>query len=157
MISPNFFTVKAEPDGVKLWQCPQCGRRFEREGQSHSCRVYALGLHFIGKPAGKLLYTHLRRAVQRRIGFFKIESLECCIHFVSTFTFAAVKIFRDKIQVEFTLTRKLNSKRIDKCLKLSANRYLYVINVKAKEEIDHELIAWIQEAHDKKREQVKTH
>jgi hypothetical protein len=32
---------------------------------------------------------------------------------------------------------------------MSAHRYLYVIDVMTEDEIDEELMAWIQEAHDK--------
>jgi Domain of unknown function (DUF5655) len=147
--------VKTKAEIVKLWECPKCGRQFERQGQSHSCKPFDLELHFKGKPEGKLLYEKLKRAVRKEVGSFKVESLECCIHFVSTFTFAAVKIFKDKILVDFALSRKLKSKRFDRFLQLSANRYLYYFDISHADEIDDELLEWIQEAHDKKGEPVK--
>jgi uncharacterized C2H2 Zn-finger protein len=140
---------------TKLWKCPKCGRQFERQEQSYSCKSFPAELHFKGKPQGRLLYEKLKRAVRSQIGSFKIESLECCIHFVSTFTFAAVKIFKDKIQIDFALNRILKNKRIDRFLQLSANRYLYYFDINEADEIDNELIEWIQEAHDKKREEAK--
>jgi hypothetical protein len=140
---------------IKLWSCPKCGRQFAKTNQSHSCRPFELTLHFEEKPGGKLLYEKLRRAVTKKVGYFKIESLECCIHFVSTFTFAAVKIFKDKIRVDFSLSRKIKSKRIAEFVQMSAHRYLYVIDIMKEDEIDDELLEWILEAHDKKREQVK--
>ncbi len=140
---------------VKLWICPKCGRQFERSGQSHSCKSFPIGLHFKGKPGGKLLYEKFKRAVRSQLGSFKIESLECCIHFVSTFTFAAVKIFKDKIQVDFALSQKLKSKRFDRFLQISANRYLYYFDISHADEIENELLEWIKEAHDKKREAEK--
>jgi hypothetical protein len=146
--------MKAKAE-IKLWACPKCGRQFERQGQSHSCKAYPLELHFKGKPEGKLLYEKFKRAVRSQLGSFKIESLECCIHFVSTFTFAAVKIFKDKIQVDFALSRKLKSKRFDRFLQMSANRYLYYFDISDADEIDDELLEWIQEARDKKSEEAK--
>ena len=140
---------------IKLWTCPKCGRQFERKGQSHSCRAFLLAVHFKGKPAGKLLYEKLKQAVTKRIGSFKVESLECCIHFVSTSTFAAIKIYTDKIRVDFTLSRKIRNKRIKGWEQMSAHRYLYVIDVMSEDEMDEELLDWIQEAHAKKRERVK--
>jgi Domain of unknown function (DUF5655) len=148
------FIVKPKAD-KKLWKCPKCGRQFERQGQSHSCKPYDLELHFKDKPKGKLLYETLKRAIKKRAGTLKIESLECCIHFVSTYTFAAVKIFKDKIQVDFALSRKLKSKRFDRFLQLSANRYLYYFNINTEDEIDEQLLEWIQEANDKKRDPAK--
>lgn len=91
-------------------------------------------------------------ALKRQLGDFKIESLECCIHFVSTFTFAAVKIFKNKIRVDFSLDQRLKNKRIKKSIQMSANRYLNYIDIINEDEINDEIIKWIQEAHDKKLE-----
>jgi hypothetical protein len=139
---------------IKLWSCPQCGRQFERKSQPHSCRPYLLAGHFKGKAAGRLLYEKLKKAVKNEMGSFKIESLACCIHFVSTFTFAAVKIFKDMIRVDFSLSRKIKSKRIGQFLQMSAHRYLYVVDIFNEDDIDEELLKWIREAYDKKREKV---
>jgi Domain of unknown function (DUF5655) len=138
----------------KLWRCPNCGREFERQNQSHSCKLYLLAQHFEGKPMGKALYQKLKQAMKNEMGNFKVESLECCIHFVSTFTFAAVKIFNNKIQVEFSLTHEIESKRIKRIVKMSAHRYLYHVDVFSVDEIDRELLQWIHEAHDLKNEKL---
>lgn len=134
-----------------LWTCPRCKRQFERRGQPHSCRVYPLQLHFNEKPAGRLLYNTFKKAVKEQVGFFKTESLECCIHFVSSFTFAAVRIMKDKIRVSFTLGRKINSNRIYDRVQTSANCYLYGVDISSDTEIDNTLMKWIQEAFERKQ------
>lgn len=136
----------------KLWTCPKCGRRFERQGQSHSCKPYAIEQHFEGRSDEKKLYDHLKRAIKKHVGAFKVESLECCIHLVSTFTFAAVKIMKGRIRVDFALSRKIRDKRIVQEVKMSANRWLYLIDINKEDEIDEELLEWIKEAYDKKSE-----
>lgn len=88
--------------------------------------------------------------MKRELGNFKVESLECCIHFVSTFTFAAAKIFKDKIRVDFSLSRKIKNKRITHFIPMSAHRFLYCVDVQTEEDIDQELMDWIKEARDKK-------
>ncbi|MBL0340711.1 MAG: hypothetical protein IPP71_07215 [Bacteroidetes bacterium] len=133
-----------------LWKCPKCGRQFMRKNQSHSCRMYPLEQHFLSKEGGKILYQKLCEKIKDKVGPFKIESLECCIQFVSTFTFTAVKIFKDKIQLDFSLNHPIKNKRIKKLVKLSAHRLLYFVEIKSEEEIDTELITWIKEAMDKK-------
>jgi len=80
---------------------------------------------------------------------FKIESLACCIHFVSTFTFAAVKVFKDKISIDFSLNHKVINKRIKQITPMSKNRFLHCIDVFTETEINAELVGWIREAHDK--------
>lgn len=136
----------------KLWKCPKCGRQFEREGQSHSCKPYALELHFEGKPDEKKLYEQLKLAIKKQVGSFKVESLECCIHLVRTFTFGAVKIMKGKIRIDFALSRKIKSNRIASEIKMSAYRWLYVVDVYQEDEIDEELLEWIKEAYEKKSE-----
>jgi hypothetical protein len=140
--------MKAQAN-IKLWTCPECGRQFAKQNQPHSCREFALERHFEGKPTGKRLYEAFRRALKKTMGPFKIESLECCIHFVSHFTFVAVKIMKGKIRIDFSLGRKLGNGRINKAFKMSANRYLYAVDVDDEEEIDDQLLKWIREAHDK--------
>lgn len=88
--------------------------------------------------------------MKQAVGPSKVESLECCIHFVSTFTFAAVKIYKDKIRVDFSLSRNIKNNRLTHRTPMSANRYLYRVNVMTQEDIDAELMEWIKEAHDKK-------
>ena len=135
---------------LNLWTCPECGRKFERKGQAHSCKTFALALHFKDKLTGKLLFEKFKQAVLSQVGPFKVESLECCIHFVTTFTFTAVRIQRNKIKVDFSLNKKVKNKRIKQSTQMSANRYLYAIDILKAEDIDAELMEWITEAYYKK-------
>jgi len=143
------YTVKFKSEKIKLWKCPECGRQFQRKGQSHSCKYYPLEQHFAGKEKGEALFTLLKKVLKKNVGPFKIESLSCCIHFVSITTFLAVKIFRNKIRIDFTLDHKINSRRPYQFLQISANRYLYYIEVTKEEQLDDELMEWIQMAYDK--------
>jgi len=148
--------VKATDDKVLLWTCPECGRQFQRRGQSHSCKAFPLEQHFAGKPAGRLLYEQFKKAVKKQVGAFKIESLECCIHFVATVTFVAVKIFKSKIQVDFSLADRIKDKRLKMPVQMSAHRYLYYVDIIMEDEIDAELMGWIQMAFDLKKYKEST-
>jgi hypothetical protein len=136
---------------MELWTCPKCGRQFERRGQTHSCKFFPLDEHFKGKDHGRILYEKFKNVVKNTLGDFKIESVECCIHFVNIFTFVAVKIFKNKIVVDFSLERNLVAERAKKNAQISAHRYLYYITIKNENEIDDELIEWIREAYYKKQ------
>jgi Domain of unknown function (DUF5655) len=130
----------------KSWKCPQCGRSFERHNQRHSCKLYPLERHFEEKAGDKMLYDKLIQAIRKEIGSFNIQSLECCIHLESSFTFAAVKIAASKIELHFGLRHKVSNKRFKKVIQLSANRYLYYVDICKADEIDAELLGWIKEA-----------
>jgi len=138
---------------ISLWQCPKCGREFERFNQAHSCKVYPLELHFKGKDTSKNLYKKLCEKIKKEIGDFKVESLECCIHLISRSAFAAVKIRKQKLQIDFSLNHELKHKRFVKTFKLSEHRFQYLLEITKEEEIDHELLNWIREA--RKLKEVK--
>lgn len=136
------------PRVARPWVCPTCRRQFERRNQGHSCRRYALAEHFKRRPVAHALYDALRAATTREVGRFRVESLPCCIHFVSTFTFAAVRVLTDRIRVDFTAPRPRKSRRVHRCIKMSAHRYLCLVDVTTPAEIDDQLLAWIRAAHD---------
>jgi len=150
----NTKLMKPSKPHIELWKCPECGRKFKRHGQTHSCRPFPLEQHFVNKPRGRLLFSKFKQAAKKQVGYFKLESLECCIHFVSIFTFAAVKILKDKIRVEFSLGRELKKRHITKSLQMSAHRYLYYVDILNEEGINDELLEWIKEASTEKK--VKT-
>jgi hypothetical protein len=144
-------TIARKSVKKNLWACPKCGRQFARQRQAHSCKPFLLEQHFEGKPVGELLYKKFKQAVRKKIGPFRVESLECCIHFVNATIFAAVKLFKDKIQLDFVLNHQIKnmSKRIHKYVPISANRHVYYIDIRKKKDIDNEVLDWIQEAHDR--------
>jgi hypothetical protein len=96
------------------------------------------------------LFEKFKLEVERRLGPIKIESLKCCIHLIGHFAFAAVTIFKDKIRIDFTLTRKINHQQFVKDFQMSAHRFVYYIDIKQEEDIDQQLMDWVQEAYEKK-------
>lgn len=151
------YTAKTKVDKKRLWTCPKCKRKFERRGQVHSCKPFPLAQHFADKEEGKHLYQLLRRAIKSAVGPYKVESLQCCIHFVSRSAFAAVKIFKNKIRVDFTLSRIIKEKRIRHSTPMSAHRYLYCVDVMTADDIDAQLIEWIKEARDIRSQNIENH
>ena len=131
---------------IELWTCPKCRRQFAKRNQSHSCKVFPLQKHFEGKEKGQALYDKLTRAIKKNIGLFKVDPVECCIHLVKIYTFAAIKVLKDKIRIDFTLPGKVKNKRLIPSVQMSANRYLYYVDISAEEEIDDELMGWLKVA-----------
>lgn len=131
-----------------LWACPKCGRTFAKKNQVHSCTVYPLKKHFVGKEEVAVpLFRELKTRIKKDIGSIKIISLPCCIHFFGKYDFAAVYALKDKVRIHFALDYKLKSSRIDKSSKYSAKRYMHSIDIESKDEIDKELIGWLKEAY----------
>ena len=131
----------------KLWKCLNCKREFKNKNQTHSCVKFPLAKHFQNKEFAKELFLHLKTEIEKSVGKLKIESLPCCIHLVSNYTFGAVWLLKDNIRMDFRTDFYIKSKRIWKMVKMSTNRYLYYLEIRNKEEIDEELMGWIKIAY----------
>lgn len=130
------------------WQCPQCNREFAKINQSHSCKVYPLENHFKGKPYAKELFEELISKIESEIGPVKIESLSCCIHLVSSYTFTGVWAKKDKLTLDFRVPGKIESDRFTKIGQLSVNRRLYYLDLFEKKDIDQELLTWLKQSYE---------
>ena len=130
-----------------MWQCPECKREFKKKKQSHSCIVYPIEQHFKGKDYSKNLFEKLVRKIEEEVGEIKIESLSCCIHLVSSYTFCGIWLLKNKLRLDFRVDYPIDSKRIIKQEKLSANRYLYYIELEEEKNIDKELLKWIKDSY----------
>jgi hypothetical protein len=138
----------------KKWTCNKCGRSFEKKDQPHSCVYYPVEKHLKNKDYAKKLYNELKKTIKNKIGNFKIESLPCCIHLVTTktnYTFMCVYALKDGIKIHFTLPAEVRSSRLPHLTKMSAGRYLYELGIKTKDEINSELIAWLKKGYNMKK------
>lgn len=130
-----------------MWQCPKCKREFIKNNQSHSCVLFPIENHFKNKDSSKLLFMKLIDTINKRIGEVKIESLPCCIHLVSSYTFSGVWILKDRVRMDFRTNYKIKSKKVLKEISLSKNRNLYYIEIKDESDIDDELLKWIKDSY----------
>lgn len=130
-----------------MWKCNKCHRLFTKVNQSHSCVIFPLDEHFKNKENQRNLFNTYIDFVRLNVGDFKIEVVPCCIHLVSTFTFSAVWIMKDKIKIDFMLLEKLSNKRIIKIEQPSANKYVHYLEIENENELDEELINWLKQAY----------
>ena len=129
-----------------MWKCNKCKREFAKINQSHSCVSFPLENHFKNKSLARELFDFLIKKIKKSVGKIKIESLPCCIHLVSSYTFGAVWAFKDRIRIDFRLTHTLNTKNYWRVNQISKNRYLYYFDIYNQKEITNELIGWIKES-----------
>ncbi len=136
----------------KRWKCPKCKRGFAKENQSHSCRIYPLENHFKNKEHAKELFNVLIEMMRKDVGKFIIDSPECCIHLVRNTTFAAVYALKDRIRLHFVLDYKKKINGAKEPFKMSANRYLYSLDILDKKDINKEILNIIKEAYNRDKE-----
>ena len=139
------------------WRCPKCKREFQNKNQMHSCTSFALEKHFEGREKAFELFNDLKEKIIKNIGPIKIESLPCCIHFVSSYTFAACWATKNNIKIDFSLDKEIKIKRNHKVNHMSQNRYLYYMDINSEKEIDTELIGWLKNSYHLKNMEVKEH
>ena len=130
-----------------MWQCPKCKREFSKQNQSHSCVVYPIEKHFQNKDYSKKLFKELVNQIEKNIGGVKIESLPCCIHLVSGYTFSGVWLLEDRVRLDFRVPYNIESKRIINKEELSINRKLYYLEIVEEKDIDDELLGWIRDSY----------
>ena len=130
-----------------MWQCPKCKREFSKKNQSHSCVVYPIEKHFQNKDYSKKLFKELVNQIEKNIGGVKIESLPCCIHLVSRYTFSGVWLLKDRVRLDFRVPYNIESKRIINKEELSINRKLYYLEIVEEKDIDDELLGWIRDSY----------
>lgn len=129
---------------INMWKCPKCKREFKKTNQMHSCATYPLEKHFENKELiAKPLFDELVKAIEKNIGPVKIESLPCCIHFLGKYTFGAAWAMKDRLRIDFKIDRKIDDSRIFSESKVSANGYIYHLDIFDKSDIDSELIEWL--------------
>ncbi len=130
-----------------MWQCPKCKREFKKKNQTHSCVAYPIEYHFMNKDYSKDLFEKLVKRIENEVGEIKIESLPCCIHLVSSYTFSGIWLLKDKLRLDFRVDYPIESNRVLKQEKLSTNRFLYYVEIAEEKDIDKELIKWLKDSY----------
>ena len=103
--------------------------------------------HFKGKdPVVQAIYDRLLKAC-KKFGPVAIEPKLTSIHLVSRYAFAGVYTRSDYLRLELHLSKPLESKRVVKVEKASANRFHHTIKLSSVKEVDAELIGWLQDAY----------
>jgi hypothetical protein len=130
-----------------MWTCPKCERIFKSTNQPHSCKKIPLEKHFEGKKKAKELFEYLVKIVNNKIGKLKIISIPCCVHLFGNYDFLAALPKKDRLEIRFALDRILKSPRLKVSVPLSQKYHKNCIDIHNKEEINQELIGWINESY----------
>ena len=130
-----------------MWKCTKCGRIFEKAKQMHSCKKVPLDKHFENKEEAKGIFDSLVKTINLKVGKSQIISLPCCIHLFGHNDYLAVLPKKDGLEIRFSLNRKLDSSRLKQAVPVSTKMYKNCIDIFKSEEIDAELIGWIEEAY----------
>ncbi len=123
-----------------MWTCSVCGRIFEKAKQPHSCRKTPLELHFQNKEKARELFDYLVKQVNKKVGKCKIVSLPCCVHLFGKYDFLAALPKKDKLEIRFTLDKRIDSPRLKQCVPMSLKVFKNCFDISIKGELDSEFL-----------------
>jgi hypothetical protein len=102
-----------------LWRCPSCGREFVTRNMNHSCEKHSLDEPFREKPAEILRLFDAVRQIVEAIGPVTLVPYRDRVAFMVRVRFGGVRPGRSWLDVDFWLTRRIESPRFKKIETLS--------------------------------------
>jgi hypothetical protein len=123
--------------------CPQCGRRFARPKQAHSCQVRKIDDHFRGKgPELRNVFDALCTAL-KRTGPLRVDAVESTINLVSTHHFGGVAVRRHHLRLGFLADRTIRDARIVRAERVGPHRISHHVALRSIDELDAQLLGWL--------------
>lgn len=129
-----------------MWTCPSCGRSFKQINQMHSCEVFDLERHLVGKSSAIVGLYHLLAGAMRGMESVETVPMKSTILFRVNTVFASVAVRRQWLDVYFTLASRQASERIRFVERASATRFVHRIRISSPDDIDEQLTGWLAEA-----------
>jgi hypothetical protein len=133
---------------VTIWTCPECGRAFGAVGQGHDCRP---GLTIDEYAADALpffrpIYDRVEARLVTLDGDLIIDPIDKMVLFKHGGTFATLASMTRWVAVGFSLRRRLTSGRLGRKVQEYGAKYHHVVNLTDPDEVDDELLGWLEEA-----------
>ncbi len=130
------------------WDCPDCGRRFRRPGQSHECSpAMALEEYFATGPERERPIFDAVMAHLDTVGPVHVEPVSVGIFLKKAQSFAQLRPMTRWVALSFGLPHEVRSPKIARKVIPYGNRYHHVVNLRGPEDVDDDVRAWLTEAY----------
>ena len=130
------------------WTCPECGRRFGRANQSHTCDpASSVESYLSGQPEERHATYRAALAVIRELGDVDIDPVSVGIMVKRARTFCELRPRRGAVELSFKMSRELGSPRVRKTLASSTHRRVHFVDLRTPEDVDDEVRRWLAEAY----------
>lgn len=130
-----------------LWSCPRCGRPFANRNQPHSCSAASVEAHLAGKGEHAAALYHAFAAAVEACGPVTLAPAKTRVGFQVRMIFAAVQVHPDRLDAHVVLARRLEHPRFHRIESLSPRNHVHHFRLRAAEEVDTEVAAWLREAY----------
>jgi hypothetical protein len=129
-----------------MWMCPECGRKFTRNLQSHSCLAYDPEDLFAGKnPEVRELYNLLIDRV-KYFGEIDVHAAKWNITVRRLSTFLTIIIEKTHLTLVFISKDLIDEFPVYHNNPTGSNRYSNAVKIESPDEVDDQLIGWLRQA-----------
>jgi hypothetical protein len=129
-----------------MWRCPTCGQTFVTRNMPHSCDVVALGDHFADSHLRPVFDAYVQAAEEN--GPVTVNATKSRVTLQARMRFAGIDTpRRDHLRAYIVLRRRLESPRFAKVEFIPPSYYVHRFKLRAPEEVDEEVRAWLAEAY----------
>jgi Domain of unknown function (DUF5655) len=147
---PELRTLIGEkrPSGdASLWRCPNCGRRFAKARQWHSCEVKGLEEHFRGRdPEIRELFDELVRRL-RKLGPIGIDPVKTSINLTARHHFGAVTVRGNFLRLGFLSEIRIADARIVHIERLGPGKFGHSVVLESVADLDEVVMDWLAAAY----------
>lgn len=138
----------AEATPPALWVCARCGARLVTRNLWHSCGRFTLEELFATAAPSVLELARTYVATLQSLGDVQVIAQKTRLVCVARVRFAGLTPRKDGFYATFSLHRWLDSPRIVKTADYGPRWRGHYVLVRTATDLDDELRAWLQEAHD---------
>jgi Domain of unknown function (DUF5655) len=131
-----------------MWACPDCGRSFANQNQSHACAPLGdLDAHFAAcSPEVRATFDRIL-GVARGLGPVRVLAEKTRIALQARMSFAAFQPRRQWLGGHLVLARRVDSPRFRRIEEYSPRNVVHVFRLASPGEVDEEFAAWVAEAY----------
>ena len=130
------------------WACPECGRKFVKEGQTHQHGSWTVEEHLEDRPASSLRLYERFVELLRELGPFEYAPTRRQIGFQVHRIFAGVRVTERGLEGYLDLPRRVDSPRFRDVSDYTKRLWVHHFVVTAEDELDDEFAGWLAEAYD---------
>jgi hypothetical protein len=132
---------------ARLWSCPNCGRKFVKLNQAHSCQRFTTDDHFHGKnPQLRRIYNVLLTKLSK-FGPLRVDAVKSSINLISKYHFGGIKVYKNHLRLGFLSNETIIDARIQSVEKLGPRKAGYHVKLSSPREVNDQLMAWLEKAY----------
>ena len=131
-----------------LWICPKCGARLITRNLWHSCGRFTLASLFRGARPGALELAREYVQMLQSLGDVQVIPQKTRLVCVARVRFGGLSPRKSGFLASFALRRWIDSPRIVRKVDYGPRWRAHFVAVQSHDDLDDELRAWLQEAHD---------